>query len=64
MKKQNYNWISEEKACELLGYKKSSLRILTRTVKSLPIRTTKPNYRTVLYSGVDIDAYIDSKATA
>lgn len=60
-----YNWCSEEEAMELLGYKRASLRILTRNEKSktLPIRTSKPNYRKVLYSKTDIEKYIEERAT-
>jgi hypothetical protein len=61
-----YNWCSEEEAMELLGYKRSSLRILTRNEKSktLPIRTTKPNYRKILYSKTDIENFLNDRATA
>jgi hypothetical protein len=61
-----YNWCSEEEAMELLGYKRASLRILTRNEKqkTLPIRTSKPNYRKVLYSKTDIEKYIEQRASA
>jgi hypothetical protein len=61
-----FNWCSEEEAMELLGYKRASLRILTRNErqKTLPVRTTKPNYRKVLYSKYDIEKYLEDRATA
>ena len=61
-----YNWCSEEEAMRLLGYKKASLRILTRNEKqkTLPVRITKPNYKTILYSKYDIEKYIESKVVA
>lgn len=65
-KQPEINWCSESEAMQLLGYKKNSLRILTRNEKSktLPIRTTKPNYKTVLYSKTDIQNFINQLATA
>ena len=59
-KTEAINWVSEEVAMQRLGYTKESLRILTRNEKrkTLPIRTSKPNRKTVLYSGNDIENYI------
>jgi hypothetical protein len=58
------NWVSEERALEMLfhGYAKSSLRIFTRNEKrkKLPIMTKKLNHKTILYSGTDIETYINS----
>jgi hypothetical protein len=61
-----FNWCSEEEAMKLLGYTKASLRILTRNEKrkSVPVRTSKPNYHTFLYSKTDIEKYIEERATA
>jgi hypothetical protein len=61
MKTNNYNWTSEKEAMELLGYKKSSLRIFTMNEKrkKLDIRTKKLNHKTILYSKVDIDRFIN-----
>jgi hypothetical protein len=60
------NWMSEEDAMKLLSYSKSSLRIFTRNEKrkKLPIRTSKLNNKTILYSGQDIQNYINQRATA
>jgi hypothetical protein len=59
------NWVSEERALEMLfnGYTKSSLRIFTRNEKrkKLPIRTKKLNHKTILYSGTDILNYINAE---
>lgn len=62
MSKQNINWISEEEAMKILGYSKSSLRIFTRNEKrkKLDIRTRKLNHRKILYSGTDINSFINS----
>jgi hypothetical protein len=56
------NWVREEEAMELLNYKKSSLRIFTMNEKrrKLDIRTKKLNHKTVLYSLVDIQRFINS----
>jgi hypothetical protein len=64
-KTPEYNWCSEAEAMQMLGYTKQSLRILTRNEKqkTLNIRTTKPNYRTVLYSKTDILNHINKNAT-
>lgn len=66
MAKDNFNWMSEEQAAQKLGYKVESLRILTRNEKrkTLPIRTSKINRKTILYSGTDIENYINQRATA
>lgn len=66
MAKDNFNWMSEKDAAEKLGYKVESLRILARNEKrkTLPIRSTKINRKTILYSGTDIDNYINQKAIA
>jgi hypothetical protein len=60
------NWCSEEEAMQLLGYQRDSLRILTRNAKrkTLPIKTTKPNYRKILYSKTDIENFLNDRATA
>jgi hypothetical protein len=57
------NWIREEEATAILGYKKESLRILCRNEKRkrLPIRSIKLNFKTFLYSKADIEAYINSR---
>lgn len=56
------NWIDENTAAAKLGYKPLSLRLFTRNEKrrKLPIRTKKLNHRTILYSMVDIDNYINN----
>ena len=58
------NWVNEQRAIEMLhnAYTKSSLRILTRNEKRkrLPIRTKKLNAKTILYSGTDIELFINS----
>jgi hypothetical protein len=65
-KTMTYNWCSEEEAMKLLGYQRDSLRILTRNAKrkTIPVRTTKPNYRTIYYSKTDIENYLNERATA
>jgi hypothetical protein len=66
MAKSSINWISEEQATQKLGYTKESLRLFTRNerMKKLPIRTTKINAKTILYSMTDIEEYINSKQLA
>lgn len=66
MAKQTINWISEEEASRVLGYKKNSLRILTRNEKRkrLPIRTSKINHKTILYSKTDIEDFINQRSIA
>lgn len=60
------NWCKESEAMELLGYTKESLRILTRNEKRkrLPIRTSKINHKTILYSKQDIEDFINEKQFA
>jgi hypothetical protein len=60
------NWIDEERATKILGYKKHWLRTLTRDPKrkTLPIRTSKINHKTILYSGDDIQNYINKNSIA
>jgi hypothetical protein len=62
MSKPQINWINEKEATELLGYSKHSLRVFTMNEKrrKLDIRTKKLNHKTVLYSKVDIDRFINS----
>jgi hypothetical protein len=62
MKTQTANWIREHEAMALLNYSKSSLRIFTMNEKrrKLDIRTKKLNHKTVLYSKVDIERFINS----
>jgi hypothetical protein len=64
MAEKDIEWVSEVRALEMLfhGYKKSSLRLFTRNEKKkkLPIRTKKLNHKTILYSGTDIENYINS----
>lgn len=66
MPKENINWVNEAKACEMLGYAKKTLRIKTRDEKrkTLPIRTSKINHKTILYSGTDIENFIAERMTA
>lgn len=61
MKQASINWIREEKAMEMLGLAKSSLRIYTMNEKrrKLDIRTKKLNHKTILYSGSDIERFIN-----
>jgi hypothetical protein len=65
MADKGVNWISEERALQMLfnSYTKSSLRIFTRNQKrkKLPIRTKKLNHKTILYSAIDIENFINSR---
>lgn len=65
MNKVKPHWISEDEAARLLGYKPNILRrFCTGTnEKKLPIHTSKPNYRTVLYNKNDIDQYLLETST-
>jgi hypothetical protein len=58
------NWCKESEAMELLGYTKESLRILTRNEKRkrIPVRTSKINHKTILYSKTDIEQFIDQQS--
>jgi hypothetical protein len=62
MKTSAINWIREEEAMKMLNYSKSSLRVFTMNEKrrKLDIRTKKLNHKTVLYSKIDIDRFINS----
>jgi hypothetical protein len=62
MSKVDKNWCEESEAMQMLGYKKSSLRIFTMNEKrkKLDIRTKKLNHKTVLYSKTDIERFINS----
>jgi hypothetical protein len=62
MKTAIANWTDEKTAMQMLGYSKSSLRIFTMNEKrrKLDIRTKKLNHKTVLYSLVDIQRFINS----
>jgi hypothetical protein len=62
MKTAVANWTDEKTAMQMLGYSKSSLRIFTMNEKrrKLDIRTKKLNHKTVLYSLVDIQRFINS----
>jgi predicted DNA-binding transcriptional regulator AlpA len=61
MKTTPINWVKEQEAMQMLGYSKSSLRIFTMNEKrkKLPIRTKKLNHKTVLYSKMDIEQFIN-----
>lgn len=58
--KKTTEWIDEDTAMKILGYKKSSLRIFTRDPKrkKLPIRTVKLQSKKILYSKTDIEDFI------
>jgi hypothetical protein len=63
-KQPTYDWIEEEEAARLLGYKVPVLRIYTYNPKKakLPIRFSKVSRKRIVYSGTDIQNYINSKA--
>jgi hypothetical protein len=63
-KQEPIQWINEERAAELLGYKVPVLRIYTYNEKKakLPIRYAKINRKKIVYSLTDINNYINTKA--
>lgn len=64
MAKAGINWVTEERAVEMLfnAYTPLSLQIFTRNEKrrKLPIRTKKLG-RKILYSGADIENYLNEQ---
>jgi hypothetical protein len=64
MMSKGINWISEEDACQKLGINKYTLRTYTRNEKrkKLDLRTAKLSKTKILYSGVDIENYINERS--
>lgn len=65
MAKEGINWLTESEALQALknAYSKKCLQVYTRDEKrkKLPIRTTKVG-RKILYSGVDIQNFLNQRA--
>lgn len=55
-------WISEKRAAEILDRQRRHIRIQCKTGK-WPIRITRPDGGSYLYSLQDINAYLDSMST-